>query len=85
MNVSCQFSIYPLGAARLGPQLEAGLQAMRHRGLEPETGAMSSTVSGPLDRVMAGLADAFAAAASGSCVMVLTLSNACAVPEPEKT
>jgi hypothetical protein len=39
-------------------------------------GAMSSTVSGPLDQVMGGLAEAFVAAASGGCVMALTLSNA---------
>jgi uncharacterized protein YqgV (UPF0045/DUF77 family) len=85
MNVSCQFSIYPLGVAGLSPDLEAALDAMRRRGLEPALGTMSSVVSGPLHQVMAGLGDAFAAAASGNCVMVMTLSNACPVPQAEAT
>lgn len=85
MKVSCQFSIYPLGVSSMSPHLEAALKAMRRRGLEPELGYMSSTVSGPLEQVMAGLGDAFAAAAAGSCVMVLTISNACPVPPPESS
>jgi uncharacterized protein YqgV (UPF0045/DUF77 family) len=77
MNVTCQFSIYPLGVARLSPHLEAALDAIRRKGLEPELGAMSSTVAGPLDQVMGGLADAFVA--SRDRVMVVALSNACPV------
>jgi uncharacterized protein YqgV (UPF0045/DUF77 family) len=80
VNITCQFAIYPLGVTRLGPHLDAALDALRRRGLEPELGPMSSMVAGPLDQVMPALGDAFAAAASGGCVMVLTVSNACPVP-----
>jgi uncharacterized protein YqgV (UPF0045/DUF77 family) len=80
VNITCQFSIYPLGVARLGPHLDAALDALRRRGLDPELGPMSSMVAGPLGQVMPALADAFAAAASDGCVMVLTVSNACPVP-----
>jgi uncharacterized protein YqgV (UPF0045/DUF77 family) len=75
--VTCQFSIYPLGVAELGPPIAAALEAIRGHGLQPELGPMSSLVSGPLDDVLAALGEAFRVAAAGGCVMVLTLSNAC--------
>jgi uncharacterized protein YqgV (UPF0045/DUF77 family) len=77
MQVTCQFAIYPLGTAGLGPPLEAALEAVRQRGLTPVVGTMSSTVSGELGTVTDALRDAFAAAASGDCVLVATISNAC--------
>jgi hypothetical protein len=39
---------------------------------------MSSLVRGPAQVVFAALADAFAAAATGACVLEATVSNACA-------
>jgi uncharacterized protein YqgV (UPF0045/DUF77 family) len=80
MEVSCQFSLYPLGVEHLGPGIAAALSALQERGLTVEAGAMSSVVSGPVDAVFAGLADAFAAAANGRLVLVATVSNACPVP-----
>jgi uncharacterized protein YqgV (UPF0045/DUF77 family) len=77
MKVTCQFAIYPLGVEHLGPSLEAALAAIRKHRLEPQVGAMSSTVSGELETVMAALGDAFKAAARGDCVMVASVSNAC--------
>ena len=77
MKVSCQFSIYPLGVADLGPPLQAALDAVRNRHLEPEVGPMSSLMAGDLEIVMLALKDAFAAAAGQDCVMVASLSNAC--------
>lgn len=76
-QVSCQFSIYPLGVAALGEGIDAALAAIRRRGLDVEAGAMSSTMVGPSDDVFAALRDAFEAAASGACVLVATVSNAC--------
>jgi hypothetical protein len=38
---------------------------------------MSSLVRGPAQVVFAALADAFAAAATGPCVLEATISNAC--------
>jgi uncharacterized protein YqgV (UPF0045/DUF77 family) len=79
MEVSCQFSIYPLGTAELAPAIEAGLAALAGHGLVVEPGAMSTQVRGPLDEVFGGLADAFRAAARGGTVLVATVSNACPV------
>jgi uncharacterized protein YqgV (UPF0045/DUF77 family) len=76
-QVSCQFSVYPLGVADLGEGIDAALAAIRRRGLDVDAGAMSSTVVGPADEVFAALRDAFEAAASGACVLVATVSNAC--------
>lgn len=76
-QVSCQFSVYPLGEAAAGPAVDAAVDAVRRRGLQPTMGAMSTTVSGPSDEVFAALADAFEAAADGGCVLVATVSNAC--------
>lgn len=78
-DVSCQFSIYPLGTADLGAAIDAALAAVRQRGLHVELGAMSSTVIGPVEVVFAALGGAFEAAASGGCVLVATVSNACPV------
>jgi uncharacterized protein YqgV (UPF0045/DUF77 family) len=78
MEVSCQFSLYPLGAEHLSPAIKAALSELEARGLAVETGAMSSLVSGPIDVVFAALAAAFAAAAAdGGLVLVATVSNAC--------
>jgi uncharacterized protein YqgV (UPF0045/DUF77 family) len=76
-QVSCQFSVYPLGVADLGEGIDVALAAIRRRGLSVEAGAMSSTVVGPSDDVFAALRDGFEAAASGACVLVATVSNAC--------
>jgi uncharacterized protein YqgV (UPF0045/DUF77 family) len=80
MEVSCQFSLYPLGVEHLSPAIEAALAALRERGLTVELGPMSSLVSGPVEEVFAGLAEMFSAAAEGRLVLVATVSNACPVP-----
>jgi uncharacterized protein YqgV (UPF0045/DUF77 family) len=76
-EVSCQFSVYPLGVADLGGGIDAALAAVRRHGLQVEAGAMSNTMTGPSDDVFAALHDAFEAAAGGGCVLVATVSNAC--------
>jgi len=75
MDVSCQFSVYPLGTADPAPVIDRALAAMAAHGLSPELGPMSSLVRGPLDEVLAGLGDAYRAAASGGAVLVATFSN----------
>lgn len=78
-QVSCQFSVYPLGTADLGAGVDAALAAVRRRGLDVQPGVMSSIVTGPSDELFAALGDAFEAAASGGCVLVATVSNACPI------
>lgn len=80
MEVSAQFAIYPLGEADIGGAISAAITAMRGHGLDPEVGPMSSLVVGPSATVFAALHDAFLAAASGGCVLVVTVSDACPVP-----
>jgi uncharacterized protein YqgV (UPF0045/DUF77 family) len=76
-QVSCQFSVYPLSVADLGEGIDAALAAIRRHGLSVDAGAMSSIMVGPSDDVFVALRDAFEAAASGACVLVATVSNAC--------
>jgi uncharacterized protein YqgV (UPF0045/DUF77 family) len=77
-RVACQFAVYPIGTAEpLAPAIEAALDAIRRHGIDVEAGPMSSMMTGPSDVVFTALADAFEAAASGGCVLVATISNAC--------
>jgi uncharacterized protein YqgV (UPF0045/DUF77 family) len=84
MSVSAQISVYPLRQQHLGPAVDAVRAALESRGLEPEVGAMSTVVTADAERIFAALRDAFErAAATGPVAMVLTVSNACPVPERE--
>lgn len=85
MEVTCQFSLYPLGPGPLGPPIAAAMDAVRARGLQVEVGAMSSLVAGPAVVVFAALADAFAAAADRGCVLTATVSNTCPTPANGRT
>lgn len=76
--VSAQISIYPLRQEKLGPAVDAVRRALEARGLAPDVGSMSTTVTGDSDSVFSGLRDAFdSAAAIGQTVMTVTVSNAC--------
>ncbi len=80
MTISAQVAIYPLRQEHLGPAIRAVTAALTDRGLTPETGPMSTTVTGDADPVFAALRDAFVAAtATGEVVMTVTVSNACPV------
>ena len=81
MTTSAQISVYPLRQEHLGPAVESVRSALQERGLTPQVGPMSTTVSGESGILFAALADAFAKAASnGQVVMTITISNACPVP-----
>lgn len=82
MPASAQVSLYPLRQPRLSPAIDAALDVFRRHGLEVTPGPMSSVVSGDDDALFAALKEAFLqASAQGEVVMVVTLSNACPVPE----
>jgi len=81
MTTSAQISVYPLRQEHLGPAVESVRNALQTRGLTPQVGPMSTTVSGESGILFAALADAFARAASnGEVVMTITVSNACPFP-----
>jgi uncharacterized protein YqgV (UPF0045/DUF77 family) len=78
--IACQFSLYPLGVESLGPLIDKALAALRARGLDVQTGPMSTMVTGETAAVFEGLQRAFeAAGGEGHVVMTITVSNACPV------
>ena len=82
MPVSAQFALYPLRSSRVTPVLEQALAAARASGVEVEAGRMSSTMDGGIEQVFDALRAAFeVAAASGDTILVVTVSNACPMPE----
>jgi uncharacterized protein YqgV (UPF0045/DUF77 family) len=80
MIVSAQVAIYPLRQERLTPAITAVSDALQAAGLQPEIGAMSTTVTGDAAVVFAALRDGFLEAGGvGHVVMTVTISNACPV------
>jgi uncharacterized protein YqgV (UPF0045/DUF77 family) len=83
MVASAQVAIYPLRQPRLSPAVQAVGDALVCAGLQPETGPMSTLVTGEVERLFAALQTAFVrAAAQGPVVLSITLSNACPVDAP---
>ncbi len=80
MVISAQLSLYPLRQEHLSPAIQAANETLTAAGLHPETGPMSTIVTGEADVVFTALHDTFVrAAAMGHVVMTVTLSNACPV------
>lgn len=78
MTVSAQIAIYPLRQERLTPAISGLRDALVAAGLEPEVGAMSTTVTGEAATVFGAIQEGFVrAGAVGHVVMTLTVSNAC--------
>lgn len=78
MEVTGQFSLYPLATGELGPPLAAAIAAARATGVTVDVGRMSSMVTGTEEQVFAALRAAFLAVAhDGEAVLVATISNAC--------
>jgi len=85
MAMSMQFSLYPLRQERLTPGIEEALAVVRDHGLEVSMGPMSSFTWGLEEQVFTALKEAFVKSAEkGEVVWVLTLSNACPLPETAK-
>jgi uncharacterized protein YqgV (UPF0045/DUF77 family) len=82
---ACQFSLYLLREAHLGPAIEEALETLREMGLSPTVGPMSTYVEGDDDAIFDGLKRAFQALARrDDVVLVATVSNACPV-QPRRT
>jgi len=80
MGIAAQVSLYPLRQAALSPAIDEALRIFREHGLEVESGAMSSVVTGDDASVFAALQEAFRhVAEQGHVVMIATFSNACPV------
>ena len=82
MAISVQFSVYPLRQERLSLAIEEAVSVLKDHGLTVQMGPMSSVVLGEEEQVFSALKEAFAKSAEGGQVVwVLTLSNACPLPE----
>lgn len=82
IGIAAQVSLYPLRQASLSPAIDQALRIFQEHGLDVEPGAMSTLIAGDDAAVFAALREAFRRVAEqGQVVMVVTLSNACPVPE----
>jgi uncharacterized protein YqgV (UPF0045/DUF77 family) len=82
MALTAQVSLYPLRQPHLAPAIDKALDVFHCHGLAVAPGTMSSLITGEDETVFAALKEAFQAVSQqGDVVMVVTLSNACPLPE----
>jgi uncharacterized protein YqgV (UPF0045/DUF77 family) len=82
MALTAQVSLYPLRQPHLAPAIDRALDVFRAHGLDVDAGIMSSLITGEDETVFSALKEAFQAVSQqGNVVMVVTLSNACPLPE----
>jgi len=80
MFIAAQVSIYPMGQAHLSSAINQALEIFKKHGLEVNSGAMSTVISGEDETLFTATKEAFQMVASQSgVVMVVTYSNACPV------
>jgi uncharacterized protein YqgV (UPF0045/DUF77 family) len=85
IDISAQVSLYPLGQKDLSPAIDKALNIFRHHDLDMTPGSMSTLIFGDDALVFSALQESFRyAAKEGRVVMVVTFSNACPLPGPEK-
>jgi uncharacterized protein YqgV (UPF0045/DUF77 family) len=83
IGITAQVSLYPLRQTHLSPAIQEAIHTFAEHGLEMQTGTMSTLMWGDDEQVFAALKEAFRRAAEqGETVMVITISNACPLPEP---
>ena len=81
-EVSAQISVYPLRQQSIGPAIREVVQVLNQRGLKTRTDEMSTLALGEEQAFFDALQEAFHRASErGDMVMVITLSNACCLPE----
>ena len=81
-----QISLYPLGQEDLAPAIGDVLDVLTEHGLEHRVGSMSTLVWGDDEVLFPALREAYARACQrGPAVLVITVSNACAMPAAHET
>lgn len=82
--ISAQVSLYPLGKEDLSLAIDEALHIFREYSLAVKPGSMSTLLTGDDKTLFAALQAAFQrVAGQGRVVMVVTVSNACPVPESD--
>ncbi|MBN1485720.1 MAG: thiamine-binding protein [Chloroflexia bacterium] len=85
MYVGTQVSLYPLGQQDLAPAIQDIWDALAEAGLEQQPGPMSTLVWGEDEAVLKALRQGFRRAAErGPAVVVITMTNACPLPEQDQ-
>lgn len=83
MATSAQISLYPLKDDYL-PPIDAVIEVFREHDVHMEVGAMSTVLHGETAAVFGALQAAYRhTAEAGHFILVVTLTNACPVPEAE--
>jgi uncharacterized protein YqgV (UPF0045/DUF77 family) len=81
-ELTAQISLYPLGQDDLSPAIDEAIRAFEAHGLRIEVGAMSTMLAGDDAELFPALHEAAVAAMRlGRLAMVVTVSNAGAVPD----
>jgi len=81
-GISAQLSLYPLGQDDLSPAIQSVLATLQRWRLPYEVGSMSTVTWGDDQTLFSALREAFLAATEhGPAVLVVTLSNACPLPQ----
>ena len=82
MFLAAQISLYPLHQSDLSPAIDDAIAILKKHGLDVVPGTMSTVASGEDEDLLAALKDIYRQSAGrGEVVMVVTLSNACPVPQ----
>jgi uncharacterized protein YqgV (UPF0045/DUF77 family) len=85
-RVSAQVSLYPLRQQDISPAIDEALEILARYDLRLEPGRMSTLITGDADATFKALQAAFIhSARTGEVVMVVTISNACPMNEPQES
>ena len=80
MQISAQFSLYPLRQEKLSPAIESAWKILEEKGLDFQKGSMSTVVTGKDEEVLSAIREVFLRSTEkGQVSMVVTLSNACPI------
>jgi uncharacterized protein YqgV (UPF0045/DUF77 family) len=85
--ITAMIAVYPLHTGSSGA-IRYAIEAIESEGVAADTGPMSTVIAGTPDEVFRALRRAYeAAAAAGSVVVHVTVSNACPIPSarPERS
>jgi len=78
MRVEVEVSLYPLRTEKLSEPINAFCRVLIQRGLDIESGPMSTRISGRSNEVFDALRDAFSEVAQhDQVVLAMRMSNAC--------
>ena len=80
MQISVQFSLYPLKQEKLSPAIESAWKILEEKGIAFQKGSMSTVITGKVEDVFPAIREVFLSSAErGQLSMVVIFSNACPI------